>query len=194
MSASPPAGMRDREDGWSVLNRTHSMDARLAVPRATHVVVRPRLHVQLTAGLAAPCVLIAAPAGWGKTLLASSWLGSAAGPVARRGSRSARRTTMCVPSGHRLRPRSSPSSASDRRFRGRRSSTTSTSRRGTSLRHSPPVTPGRTGARQPARGERRSPSTKACSGWSSATARTPRFVITHAPGSTLAAAPAEPRV
>ncbi len=74
--------MRDHEDGWSVPNRTHSMDARFAVPRATHVVVRPRLHVQLTAGLAAPCVLIAAPAGWGKTLLASSWLGERAGQAA----------------------------------------------------------------------------------------------------------------
>jgi LuxR family transcriptional regulator, maltose regulon positive regulatory protein len=50
------------------------MDHRFAVPLATNVVVRPRLHARLGEGLAAPCVLIAAPAGWGKTLLASSWL------------------------------------------------------------------------------------------------------------------------
>jgi LuxR family maltose regulon positive regulatory protein len=37
------------------------------------VVVRPRLLAQLTTAPAG-CVLIAAPAGWGKTLLASSWL------------------------------------------------------------------------------------------------------------------------
>jgi LuxR family transcriptional regulator, maltose regulon positive regulatory protein len=48
------------------------MDHRFAVPLATNVVVRPRLHARLGEGLAAPCVLIAAPAGWGKTLLASS--------------------------------------------------------------------------------------------------------------------------
>ncbi len=50
------------------------MDHRFAVPLAANVVVRPRLHARLGEGLAAPCVLIAAPAGWGKTLLASSWL------------------------------------------------------------------------------------------------------------------------
>ena len=52
------------------------MDHRFAVPLAANVVVRPRLHARLGEGLAAPCVLIAAPAGWGKTLLASSWLGT----------------------------------------------------------------------------------------------------------------------
>ncbi len=44
---------------------------------ATNVVVRPGLHARLTADPAS-CVLIAAPAGWGKTLLASSWLGTRA--------------------------------------------------------------------------------------------------------------------
>ena len=44
------------------------------MPLATHLVSRPRLHARLTAGLRSSCTLIAAPAGWGKTLLAGSWL------------------------------------------------------------------------------------------------------------------------
>ncbi len=74
--ASPPPSMRDGDRRPPALDGTGFLDPRFAVPLATHVVVRPRLHAQLTAGLAAPCVLIAAPAGWGKTLLASSWLGA----------------------------------------------------------------------------------------------------------------------
>lgn len=58
------------------------VDPRFAVPLATNVVVRSRLHARLTEGTGASCVLIAAPAGWGKTLLASSWL-SACGTVSR---------------------------------------------------------------------------------------------------------------
>ena len=49
-------------------------DVKFAVPLATHLVSRPRLHARLTAGLQSCCTLIAAPAGWGKTLLAGSWL------------------------------------------------------------------------------------------------------------------------
>ena len=61
-------------DRRSAPGGTGFTDYRFAVPLATKVVVRPRLHARLQEGLAAPCVLIAAPAGWGKTLLASSWL------------------------------------------------------------------------------------------------------------------------
>ena len=49
-------------------------DGKFAVPVATHVVSRPRLHARLSAGLRCACTLIAAPAGWGKTLLIGSWL------------------------------------------------------------------------------------------------------------------------
>jgi LuxR family transcriptional regulator, maltose regulon positive regulatory protein len=49
-------------------------DGKFSVPLATRLVARPRLHARLTAGLQSCCTLIAAPAGWGKTLLASSWL------------------------------------------------------------------------------------------------------------------------
>ena len=52
-------------------------DGKFAVPLATHLVSRPRLHARLTAGLQSCCTLIAAPAGWGKTLLVSSWLAEA---------------------------------------------------------------------------------------------------------------------
>jgi LuxR family maltose regulon positive regulatory protein len=63
---------------------TGFVDHRFAVPLATNVVVRPRLHARLQAGITARCVLIAAHAGWGKTLLASSWLntGEAQGAAA----------------------------------------------------------------------------------------------------------------
>jgi LuxR family maltose regulon positive regulatory protein len=56
-------------------------DVKFAVPVAAHLVSRPRLHARLTAGLQSSCTLIAAPAGWGKTLLAGSWL--AAGEAGR---------------------------------------------------------------------------------------------------------------
>jgi LuxR family maltose regulon positive regulatory protein len=49
-------------------------DGKFAVPLATHLVSRPRLHARLTAGLQSSCTVVAAPAGWGKTLLVSSWL------------------------------------------------------------------------------------------------------------------------
>ena len=64
--------------------RRVAWDGKFAVPLATHLVPRPRLHARLTAGLQSCCTLIAAPAGWGKTLLAGSWLaeGGAAGRAA----------------------------------------------------------------------------------------------------------------
>ena len=64
--------------------RRRDSDVKFAVPLATHLVSRPRLHARLTAGLQSCCTLIAAPAGWGKTLLAGSWLaeGGAAGRAA----------------------------------------------------------------------------------------------------------------
>ncbi|WP_433275323.1 LuxR C-terminal-related transcriptional regulator [Pseudonocardia xinjiangensis] len=53
--------------------------AKFAVPVASHLVARPRLEEQLTAGLGCPVTLVAATAGWGKTLLAASWLAAGAG-------------------------------------------------------------------------------------------------------------------
>jgi LuxR family maltose regulon positive regulatory protein len=51
------------------------VDARFAVPLATHVLNRPRLHARLCADVHHhPCALVTAPAGWGKTLLLGSWL------------------------------------------------------------------------------------------------------------------------
>jgi LuxR family transcriptional regulator, maltose regulon positive regulatory protein len=69
--------MRDGDERPDASDGPGYVDPRFAVPLATNVVVRPRLHAQLTADPAS-CVLIAAPAGWGKTLLASSWLGTRA--------------------------------------------------------------------------------------------------------------------
>ena len=75
MTATPPDSMSGG-DRPPAPGDTGFVDHRFAVPLATNVVVRPRLHARLQEGITAPCVLIAAPAGWGKTLLASSWLGA----------------------------------------------------------------------------------------------------------------------
>ncbi len=71
-AAGSPAGTRS------------DVPAKFAVPVATHVVARPRLHAALSAGLASPVTLLAATAGWGKTLLVGSWIAGGAGgrPVA----------------------------------------------------------------------------------------------------------------
>ena len=69
--------MRDGDGRLDAFDSPGSVDPRFAVPRATNVVVRPRLLAQLTTAPAG-CVLIAAPAGWGKTLLVSSWLAEGA--------------------------------------------------------------------------------------------------------------------
>jgi LuxR family maltose regulon positive regulatory protein len=66
--------MRDVDGRPDGVDGTGPVDPRFAVPLATNVVVRQRLHAQLTANRAPSCVLLTAPAGWGKTLLASSWL------------------------------------------------------------------------------------------------------------------------
>ena len=66
--------MRDDTGPESAVDGRRPLDNRFAVPLATHVVPRARLHARLAAGLGSTCVVIAAPAGWGKTLLASSWL------------------------------------------------------------------------------------------------------------------------
>ncbi|MDD7968334.1 LuxR C-terminal-related transcriptional regulator [Actinomycetospora lemnae] len=55
-------------------------EAEHAVPVATHVVGRPRLHALLDRAVAtAAATLVAGPAGWGKTLLVGSWLATGAG-------------------------------------------------------------------------------------------------------------------
>ena len=64
--ARRPAGMRS--DG----------PLQFAVPVATHVVARPRLLAALSAGLQGPVTLLAAAAGWGKTLLVGSWIADGA--------------------------------------------------------------------------------------------------------------------
>ena len=63
-----PAPRRPVEDGHP--------DAKFAVPRALHVVARTRLYDRLDAGAESPASLVSASAGWGKTLLVSSWLGA----------------------------------------------------------------------------------------------------------------------
>jgi hypothetical protein len=52
---------------------------KLLVPVATRVISRPRLHALLAAGLHHPVTVIAAAAGWGKTLLAASWVAAGSG-------------------------------------------------------------------------------------------------------------------
>lgn len=51
----------------------------LPVPVAGGLVRRPRLHDVLDAGVAAPATLVAAAAGWGKTVLLGSWIEAGAG-------------------------------------------------------------------------------------------------------------------
>jgi LuxR family maltose regulon positive regulatory protein len=53
--------------------------AQFSIPIATHVVDRPRLHARLTVDLKAGTTLVAATAGWGKTLLAMAWIAAGAG-------------------------------------------------------------------------------------------------------------------
>src|SRR3954454_9871750 len=65
--------------GGGPVNRPAELPLKFAVPVAAHVVARPRLHALLTAGTAGPVTVIAAAAGWGKTLLAASWVAAGAG-------------------------------------------------------------------------------------------------------------------
>jgi LuxR family transcriptional regulator, maltose regulon positive regulatory protein len=53
--------------------------AKFAMPVASQVVERARLHERLTAGLDTGTTLVAATAGWGKTLLAGSWVAAGSG-------------------------------------------------------------------------------------------------------------------
>ena len=48
--------------------------AAFAVPVATDIVARPRLHERLSLAACAAVTLVAGPAGWGKTLLVGSWV------------------------------------------------------------------------------------------------------------------------
>ncbi|MCE3555456.1 LuxR C-terminal-related transcriptional regulator [Pseudonocardia sp. RS11V-5] len=54
--------------------RPEAARARVRVPTAGGLVRRPRLHDLLDASLAAPVIIVAAAAGWGKTVLLSSWV------------------------------------------------------------------------------------------------------------------------
>ncbi|MHA6615899.1 LuxR C-terminal-related transcriptional regulator [Pseudonocardia sp. DLS-67] len=53
--------------------------AKFAAPVASHVVARPRLLELLDNGVRYPVTVVAATAGWGKTLLAASWVAAGAG-------------------------------------------------------------------------------------------------------------------
>jgi LuxR family transcriptional regulator, maltose regulon positive regulatory protein len=60
-------------------------ETKLAPPALPNdVVVRPRLHAALSAGVAGPLTLVSAPPGAGKTVMVASWVasGAAPGPVA----------------------------------------------------------------------------------------------------------------
>jgi len=50
-----------------------------SVPVAHHVVPRPRLFALLEAGARGPAMLVAATAGWGKSVLLTSWIAAGAG-------------------------------------------------------------------------------------------------------------------
>src|SRR4051812_45851445 len=61
--------------------RTTALTPAPGLSRSTvlHPLVRPRLDRQLTAGLSAAVTVMAAWAGWGKTLCATSWTAAGAG-------------------------------------------------------------------------------------------------------------------
>jgi len=73
VTASHPGSMKC-PNGGPPAGAPGFLDAKFAVPLVTNLVPRPRLHARMTAGLECSCALIAAPAGWGKTLLVGSWL------------------------------------------------------------------------------------------------------------------------
>lgn len=60
-------------------HRTEPDRSILPVPVAGGLVRRPRLHDLLDDGAAAPAALVAAAAGWGKTVLLGSWIEAGAG-------------------------------------------------------------------------------------------------------------------
>jgi LuxR family maltose regulon positive regulatory protein len=52
---------------------------KFAAPVATHVLIRSRLHALLDAATACPVTVVAATAGWGKSLLVGSWIAAGVG-------------------------------------------------------------------------------------------------------------------
>ena len=66
MSWDRPAGTSPTVCGYSA--------EKFSPPVVTDVVSRPRLHPPVTARSAAPVTVVAATAGWGKTIFAASWL------------------------------------------------------------------------------------------------------------------------
>jgi LuxR family transcriptional regulator, maltose regulon positive regulatory protein len=69
----------DRPQGVNSGGAAADIPAKLLVPVATRVISRPRLHALLATGLHYPVTVVAAAAGWGKTLLAASWVAAGSG-------------------------------------------------------------------------------------------------------------------
>ena len=67
MSGDRPPGTSPTVGGYS--------PEKFSSPVVTDVVSRPRLHPLVTAPSGAPVTVVAAAAGWGKTIFAASWLG-----------------------------------------------------------------------------------------------------------------------
>ncbi|HEY2222557.1 LuxR C-terminal-related transcriptional regulator [Actinomycetospora sp.] len=74
----------DRSEGFLHSVDVLGTDAKYTVPRALHVVDRPRLYDRLDAAWESPVTLLSASSGWGKTVLVGSWLRArgSAGPAA----------------------------------------------------------------------------------------------------------------
>lgn len=78
-----PATPKAEGLGAGAAASTPLLMTKLYVPRARQdVVSRPRLEARLGRGLAAPLILISAPAGFGKTTVAAQWTGQINMPVA----------------------------------------------------------------------------------------------------------------
>ena len=68
----------DRPAGTSLTGCGYSVE-KFSPPVVTNVVYRLRLHLPVTTRSAAPVTVVAAAAGWGKTIFAASWLAAGAG-------------------------------------------------------------------------------------------------------------------
>jgi LuxR family maltose regulon positive regulatory protein len=67
----------EASDGQAVLEQSPLLATKLYIPRPrADLVSRSRLFAQIEAGLAGPLIVIAAPAGFGKTTLLADWLAS----------------------------------------------------------------------------------------------------------------------
>jgi LuxR family transcriptional regulator, maltose regulon positive regulatory protein len=75
VSGDRPAGTSRTVGGYSA--------EKFSPPVVTDVVSRARLHPPVTAPSGAPVTVVAAAAGWGKTIFAASWL--RAGNAGRKG-------------------------------------------------------------------------------------------------------------